>query len=76
MIELYILLQDPTGIVLPKLFEYGIMGVVAGLAIAWGWIERAERIKIQDEKNKLYDERNNTQAQLERILEELKYLDR
>jgi hypothetical protein len=69
-------LQDVVGQGIPAFLQYGAIGLVAVVAIAWGWVERTERIKIQDEKNKLYDERNNTQAQLDRILEELKYMDR
>lgn len=75
MIENSILLQDVSQAI-PKFFEYGAFGIIALIAIAWGWIERTERIKIQDEKNKLYEERNNTQQQLDKILEELKYMDR
>lgn len=71
-----ILLQDVVGQGIPAYLQYGAIGLIAVTAIAWGWIERTERIKIQEEKNKLYDERNNTQAQLDRILEELKDMNR
>jgi|GEM_PF-4170091 len=71
-----ILLQDVVAQGIPAYLQYGAIGLIAVTAIAWGWIERTERIKIQEEKNKLYDERNNTQAQLDRILEELKDMNR
>jgi len=71
-----ILLQDAITHGIPAFLQYGAIGLVALVAIAWGWIERTERIKIQEEKNKLYDERNNTQVQIDRILEELKDMNR
>jgi len=74
MMELYMLLQEPVTLVMPELFKYGIGGLLAAIGFGYGWIERSERVKIQEEKNKLYDERNNTQAQLEKILKELQEL--
>lgn len=71
-----VILQELVTHGVPAFLQYGAIGVVALTAIAWGWTERTERISIQKEKNKLYDERNKTQAQLDRILEELKEMNR
>ena len=72
MIALYILLQVEE--VIPRFWEYGAIGLVAVIAIALYWIERKERIKIQEEKDKLYLEMSSNKKELERILEELKSL--
>ena len=69
---LYILLQVEQ--VLPQFWQYGAIGLVAVIAIALYWIERKERIKIQEEKDKLYLEMSSNKKELERILEELKSL--
>lgn len=74
--ELYMLLQEPVTLVMPELFKYGIGGLLAAIGFGYGWMERSERVKIQEEKNKLYDEQINTKAQLDRILEELKEMNR
>jgi len=76
MMELYMLLQEPVTLVMPELFKYGIGGLLAAIGFGYGWMERSERVKIQEEKNKLYDEQINTKAQLDRILEELKEMNR
>lgn len=60
--------------VLPQFWQYGAIGLVAVIAIALYWIERKERIKIQEEKDKLYLEMSSNKKELERILEELKSL--
>lgn len=67
-----VILQELIGTGIPAFLQYGAIGLVAVTAIVWGWIERTERIAIQQEKNKLYDDRDKTQAQLDRILDELK----
>jgi uncharacterized membrane-anchored protein YhcB (DUF1043 family) len=72
MNALYILLQVEQ--VLPQFWQYGAIGLVAVIAIALYWIERKERIKIQEEKDKLYLEMSSNKKELERILEELKSL--
>ena len=60
--------------VLPQLWQYGAIGLVAVIAIALYWIERKERVKIQEEKDKLYTELSDNKKQLEKILDELKTL--
>ena len=72
MNALYILLQVEQ--VLPQFWQYGAIGLVAVITIALYWIERKERIKIQEEKDKLYLEMSSNKKELERILEELKSL--
>ena len=72
MNALYILLQVEQ--VLPQFWQYGAIGLVAVIAIALYWIERKERIKIQEEKDKLYLEMSSNKKELERILDELKSL--
>ena len=72
MNALYILLQVEQ--VIPRFWEYGAIGLVAVIAISLYWIERKERIKIQEEKDKLYLEMSSNKKELERILEELKSL--
>ena len=72
MNALYILLQVEE--VIPRFWEYGAIGLVAVITIALYWIERKERIKIQEEKDKLYLEMSSNKKELERILEELKSL--
>ena len=72
MNALYILLQVEQ--VIPRFWEYGAIGLVAVIAIALYWIERKERVKIQEEKDKLYLEMSSNKKELERILEELKSL--
>ena len=72
MNALYILLQVEE--VIPRFWEYGAIGLVSVIAIALYWIERKERIKIQEEKDKLYLEMSSNKKELERILEELKSL--
>jgi len=60
--------------VLPQFWQYGAIGLVAVVAIALYWIERKERVKIQEEKDKLYNELSDNRKQLEKILDELKTL--
>jgi len=60
--------------VLPQFWQYGAIGLVAVVAIALYWIERKERVKIQEEKDKLYNELSDNKKQLEKILDELKTL--
>ena len=60
--------------VLPQFWQYGAIGLVAVIAIALYWIERKERVKIQEEKDKLYTELSDNKKQLEKILDELKTL--